>query len=104
VVDRDAVGDRDGWVCGLCHLPIDRSLDYPDLMSASLDHVIALVHGGDHTYANCRIAHYRCNVSKKANPNWIPEVLRGRSEDSDQLGEAREGVVVVDRPHVRPAS
>src|SRR5690606_12121237 len=41
-VDRNAIGDRDDWICGICHLPVDSSLQYPDPGSPSLDHVIPL--------------------------------------------------------------
>lgn len=62
-VDRDVVGDRDGWRCGICHRKVDRRKQYPHPMSPSLDHVIPLSHG-PHTYANVRIAHLRCNVAR----------------------------------------
>lgn len=57
--------DRDGWICGICHDPIDRELDYPDPMSASLDHVQPMALGGSHTHGNVQAAHFICN-SKKA--------------------------------------
>lgn len=64
VVDRDAIGDRDGWRCGLCCKAIDRTLAYPDPNSASLDHVVPLSLGGKHVGANAQIAHLHCNVAK----------------------------------------
>ncbi len=63
-VDRDEVGRRDGWRCGICHRKINQRLVYPHLKSASLDHVIPLAAGGVHTYANSRIAHLDCNVRR----------------------------------------
>lgn len=60
-VDRDVVGDRDGWKCGICRRKVDRTLAYPHPNSPSLDHVIPLADHGPHTYANCRITHLRCN-------------------------------------------
>lgn len=59
-VDRDVVGERDGWRC-FCRKRVNRMLVYPHPMSPSLDHVIPLSQGGAHTYANTRIAHWRCN-------------------------------------------
>jgi 5-methylcytosine-specific restriction endonuclease McrA len=60
-VDRDLVGERDGWRCGICRKRVDWTLVYPDRMSPSLDHVVPLSEGGEHTYANTRIAHLICN-------------------------------------------
>lgn len=60
------VYDRDSWICGLCSLPVDSSLSYPDPMSASLDHVLPLSRGGHHTYENTQLAHLSCNVRKGA--------------------------------------
>lgn len=61
---REEIFDRDRWVCGICEKPIDQALSYPDPMSASLDHVIPLARGGEHSRANAQAAHLRCNVRK----------------------------------------
>lgn len=63
-VDRDAVGDRDGWKCGICRHRVGRKLAYPHPRSASLDHVVPLSQGGAHTYANVRISHLECNLTR----------------------------------------
>lgn len=63
-VDRDVVAERDGWVCGICTAPVDAGRAYPDPMSASLDHIEPLSLGGDHTYANTRLAHLTCNTRR----------------------------------------
>lgn len=60
-VDRDVVGVRDGWRCGVCRKRVNRALAWPDPMSPSLDHVVPLSQGGEHTYANSRITHWHCN-------------------------------------------
>lgn len=62
-VDLDAL-----WTgyCGLCHLPLDRSLVYPDPLSKSVDHIIPLVRGGAHEQTNLQWTHLRCNVLKGA--------------------------------------
>lgn len=65
-VELAVLGKRDGWICGICREPVDRSLRWPDRMSGSHDHVVALVNGGDHSYANAQLAHWICNVRKSA--------------------------------------
>lgn len=60
------VYERDGWVCGICAEPVDRALVYPDPLSPSLDHVVPLSLGGEHSRANTRLAHLSCNVKRGA--------------------------------------
>lgn len=72
---RDAVSERfdprdvfarDGWICGLCGESVDPALTWPAPKSASLDHVVPLSRGGDHTLANTQLAHLTCNTAKGA--------------------------------------
>lgn len=65
-VDARKVYARDGWRCGICHLKVDKHLAAPHFMSASLDHVVPLSLGGEHTYANTQCAHWICNTRKGA--------------------------------------
>lgn len=65
-VDRMKVFDRDGWVCQLCGERVDPLLKGPDPLAASLDHIVPVSLGGDHTYANCQLAHLGCNAAKGA--------------------------------------
>jgi HNH endonuclease. len=58
------IAERDGWSCHLCPLPVDPTLVWPDVMSASLDHVAPLSKGGVHAPENVRLAHVRCNVAR----------------------------------------
>lgn len=60
----ESIYERDGWVCRLCGLPVDRALEFPDPMCASLDHKRPLKDGGTHTRANVQLAHFRCNAAK----------------------------------------
>lgn len=63
-IPRIEIYERDGWTCGICHDPVDRSLQWPDPKSASLDHVVPLTAGGAHVRANVQCAHLGCNSSK----------------------------------------
>jgi len=64
LINRMDVFERDGWVCGLCDTPVDPSLNYPDRMSVSLDHIVPVSLGGMHSMANVQCAHLFCNLSK----------------------------------------
>lgn len=58
------VFERDAWLCGICSTAVDRTLSYPHPMSPSLDHVVPLARGGEHSRANTRLAHLNCNVRR----------------------------------------
>lgn len=56
------VFQRDNWTCHICGGPTSRNIQdgrQPD--SPTIDHVVPVEQGGDHTYANIRTAHFRCN-------------------------------------------
>ena len=55
---------RDNWKCGICSEPIDKTLKWPNLGSISLDHIIPLSKGGNHSKANTQASHLGCNIRK----------------------------------------
>ena len=63
-INRLAVFERDVWLCQLCQQPIDPDLQWPHPGSASLDHIVPIARGGEHTYRNVWSAHLGCNCSK----------------------------------------
>lgn len=60
-VYRKRVFERDKWKCHICGGRIDKSLRAPDRGSATLDHIVPLAFGGEHTMHNIKAAHYGCN-------------------------------------------
>ena len=77
---RREVYERDGWVCGLCDLPIDSSLAWPHKWSASLDHVVPQSHMliPDHSASNLRAVHLQCNSMRGDGSNMSEDELRSR--------------------------
>lgn len=65
-IDRDDVAEQAKWICGLCDSSVDRTLAWPDPLSASLDHILPLAAGGLHRLDNVQLAHLGCNMSKGA--------------------------------------
>ena len=57
-IRRLAVYERDGGVCHVCkkHIALE---DY------HMDHVHPLKQGGQHTYANVKASHARCNLARR---------------------------------------
>ncbi len=52
-VDHATVFVRDKGICGICNEPIVGAFD--------IDHIVLVSHGGEHSYANVRVAHPSCN-------------------------------------------
>lgn len=63
-LDPLEIFERDNWICGICGEKIDKQLNYPDKMSATLDHIIPLSKGGTHTKDNVQASHGICNYRK----------------------------------------
>jgi 5-methylcytosine-specific restriction endonuclease McrA len=57
---------RDEDKCRICGEPVDFTRQPPDPFAATIDHVIALCRGGEHSYGNTQLAHLRCNATKGA--------------------------------------
>lgn len=64
-IDKLELFNRDQWRCGICGLAIDRFLSWPDLGSASVDHITPVATGGDvWDESNLQAAHLGCNIRK----------------------------------------
>ncbi|MFI5819304.1 HNH endonuclease [Streptomyces rishiriensis] len=63
----EEIGERDGWVCGLCQDPVDQAYRHPDPRSPSIDHVRTIAAGGADTKKNVRLTHWGCNHERNAN-------------------------------------
>lgn len=64
-VDIRTVLERDGWMCGICGGRISGSAVWPDRGYRTLDHIVPLAKGGEHSYSNVQAAHFSCNSSKQ---------------------------------------
>lgn len=65
IVDPDVVYERDGGTCRLCGDAVDRSIPWPDPLSATIDHTVpANDRSSEHSYANTALAHWDCNRRK----------------------------------------
>lgn len=73
--DRQAIYDRDGWICQLCGNAISKGLHHSDDWAPSLDHIEcqswSLV--PDHSPKNLRTVHRLCN-SLRGDESWAPSV------------------------------
>jgi hypothetical protein len=64
-IDWRQVAERDGWTCGICGEPVDPDAPTRAPQSPSVDHIIALANGGEHSWKNVQLAHLGCNASKR---------------------------------------
>ena len=65
VFDRGEVFVRDNWTCQLCGLPVDATASPFDPASPTVDHVVPLSRGGEHTLTNAQCSHLGCNAAKQ---------------------------------------
>lgn len=63
-VDLAVLYERDRGRCGVCRkrVPPLGSTGKRDPRMGSIDHVVPISQGGEHSYANTRLTHYRCNL------------------------------------------
>ena len=62
--DREQVFDRDGWTCRHCGQDVSLEVDALDPRSATVDHVVPLSRGGEHTLGNAQCLCLMCNSIK----------------------------------------
>jgi len=67
-IDRDALYERDGGICGICGKKVERD-------EVSIDHIIPLSKGGPHLMSNLQIAHLKCNKARGNSGPIIPVQL-----------------------------
>src|SRR6266576_4372447 len=80
------VGQRDGWVCGICRWPVDpdrwrwHGLDgvhhQADLLRPEVDHCLPKGRGGSLLDDNCQIAHVACNRHKYVDRQMSVDLAR----------------------------
>lgn len=66
-VSTKKLAKMQNWDCHLCGGKISKTAKWPHPDSLSLDHLIPLSLGGEHSYYNCVAAHLRCNFLKSNN-------------------------------------
>jgi len=77
--DTRSVFMRDNWTCQICDEKVDPELQYPDPLSASLDHIVPLSKSGDHSQDNSQLAHLVCNF-RKGNRGQPAQAARGEAQ------------------------
>ena len=55
---------RDGGRCQICRSKLNLKRKFPHKLSATIDHIIALSKGGEHSYKNTQLACNECNYTK----------------------------------------
>ncbi|KNX39496.1 hypothetical protein VV01_14570 [Luteipulveratus halotolerans] len=64
-VEREAIFERDAFRCYLCGTDTSKATSPFDPRSATVDHVVPLSRGGEHTLTNLRCCCLHCNSSKR---------------------------------------
>jgi 5-methylcytosine-specific restriction endonuclease McrA len=63
-ISKVLVFQRDSYRCGICGEQTDHTVDFPDPLAPTLDHVVPMSKGGPHLYSNVQCAHFECNKRK----------------------------------------
>jgi hypothetical protein len=68
--NRNDIFERDGWICQLCHEPIDPDATYRidglyNPRYKSIDHIVPLIQGGPDTPDNVQASHQICNSTAR---------------------------------------
>lgn len=63
-IDPVELFEKCEWICHLCLAEIERHRRCPDKWAATIDHVVPLSLGGQHTWDNVKAAHAICNWTK----------------------------------------
>lgn len=63
-IQRQRILERDGFICGICGSATDPQAVPSTPRYPSIDHVVPLSRGGNHTYENVQCACFECNWMK----------------------------------------
>lgn len=64
MVDRQGLIEKFGNVCHICSGHIPEDVDHKHPLYFNIEHIVPLIHGGEHSYENCRPSHASCNQQK----------------------------------------
>ena len=90
---RNQAGERDGWICHRCELPIDRSVVWPHPLAGVGDHYpVNSDNGGPAILSNIKISHSLCNGSsdiyvQSVRPNFPDTAANRRPPEVLKPGE-----------------
>ena len=56
--------EREMGCCRICNRKLNLATKHPNPLSASIDHIVPLSEGGEHSYKNTQLACLECNIRK----------------------------------------
>lgn len=65
-IDSLTLFEMHAWTCYVCKGEINKRLRMPNILAATVEHIIPLSRGGTHTWDNTAPAHAKCNFDKGA--------------------------------------
>lgn len=71
--------------CGICGLPVPRTVEPSNIWAATVDHIVPLSLGGEHRKANCQLAHRICNSIKCDSPEEVQIDMRSLLKEEPSI-------------------
>lgn len=65
-IDSLTLFEMHAWTCFVCKGEINKRLRMPNILAATVEHIVPLSLGGTHTWDNTAPAHAKCNFDKGA--------------------------------------
>jgi hypothetical protein len=62
---REEIFERDAWTCQICGLHLSTDTHAFDPTAPTVDHIVSLKQGGEHSKANAQTACLHCNSAKR---------------------------------------
>lgn len=75
-VSYEELYERDKGICKICGMPISKNRKINNNWDGTVDHIVPLSCGGEHSNSNCQITHRICNsiklqAGKEYKINWL---------------------------------
>lgn len=77
---------RDKGICQICGLPVPMDTSPENMWGATVDHIVPLSIGGEHSMRNCQLSHRLCN-SIKGQESFTEVDWESIAEENELVGE-----------------
>ena len=88
-VDLWDIYNNDHGICSICGLPVPDSSEPSNIWGATVDHIVPLSLGGEHSTMNCQLSHRICNSLKgqgsETQIDWVKRLIEEPGRWNEKL-------------------